>query len=50
PAYEHVLKLGRERQHAVLLDIGCCFGVDARKAAANGLPVEHLIASDINNG
>ncbi|KAG1718659.1 hypothetical protein EDB19DRAFT_1914362 [Suillus lakei] len=48
PVYEHVLKLGRERPDAVLLDIGCCFGVDARKAAADGFPVEHIIASDIN--
>ncbi|KAG1725961.1 hypothetical protein EDB19DRAFT_1833581 [Suillus lakei] len=48
PVYEHVLKLGRERPDAVLLDIGCYFGVDARKAAADGFPVEHIIASDIN--
>ena len=24
PVYEHILKLGRERPGAVLLDIGCC--------------------------
>ncbi|OAX33149.1 hypothetical protein K503DRAFT_839941 [Rhizopogon vinicolor AM-OR11-026] len=49
PVYQHILKLGRERPGAVLLDIGCCFGVDARKAAADGFPVENIIASDINN-
>ncbi|OAX33151.1 hypothetical protein K503DRAFT_869731 [Rhizopogon vinicolor AM-OR11-026] len=49
PVYEHILKLGRERPDARLLDIGCCFGVDARKAAADGFPVENIIASDINN-
>ncbi|KAG0706777.1 hypothetical protein DFH29DRAFT_118239 [Suillus ampliporus] len=47
--YEHILKLGRERPDAVLLDIGCCFGVDARKAAADGFPAKNIIASDINN-
>ncbi|KAG1750826.1 hypothetical protein EDB19DRAFT_1825069 [Suillus lakei] len=41
--------LGRERPDAVLLDIGCCFGVDARKAAADGFPAKNIIASDINN-
>ncbi|KAG2036427.1 hypothetical protein BDR03DRAFT_866237 [Suillus americanus] len=49
PMYEHILKLGRERPDAVLLDIGCCFGVDARKAAADGFPAKNIIASDINN-
>ncbi|KAG0706783.1 hypothetical protein DFH29DRAFT_845588 [Suillus ampliporus] len=49
PVYEHILKLGRERPDAVLLDIGCCFGVDARKAAADGFPAKNIIASDINN-
>lgn len=49
PVYEHILKLGRERPDAVLLDIGCCFGVDARKAAVDGFPAKNIIASDINN-
>ncbi|KAG1753008.1 hypothetical protein EDB19DRAFT_1987914 [Suillus lakei] len=48
PVYEHILKLGRERTDAVLLDIGCCFGVDARKAAADGFPAKNIIASDIH--
>ncbi|KAG1821674.1 uncharacterized protein BJ212DRAFT_914119 [Suillus subaureus] len=47
PVYEHILQLGRERPDAVLLDIGCCFGVDARKAAADGFPAKNVIASDI---
>ncbi|KAG1750827.1 hypothetical protein EDB19DRAFT_1893347 [Suillus lakei] len=47
--YEHILKLGRERPNAVLLDIGCCFGVDARKAAADGFPAKNIIASDIQS-
>ncbi|KAG1835393.1 hypothetical protein DFJ58DRAFT_719276 [Suillus subalutaceus] len=49
PVYEHILKLGRERSDAVLLDLGCCFGVDARKAAADGFPAKNIIASDIKN-
>ncbi|KAG1841698.1 hypothetical protein DFJ58DRAFT_666422 [Suillus subalutaceus] len=47
PVYEHILKLGRERPDAVLLDIG--FGIDARKAAADGFPAKNIIASDIHN-
>ncbi|KAG2141927.1 hypothetical protein DEU56DRAFT_972084 [Suillus clintonianus] len=49
PLYENILKLGRERPDAVLLDIGCCFGVDARRAAADGFPAKNIIASDILN-
>jgi len=45
--YDHVLKLGREREGAILLDIGCCFGNDARKAVSDGYPVENIIASDL---
>ncbi|OJA12417.1 hypothetical protein AZE42_03401 [Rhizopogon vesiculosus] len=50
PVYEHILKLGRERPGAVLLDVGCCFGVDSRKAASDGFPMENIISSDINHG
>lgn len=49
PVYEHILKLGRERPDAMLLDLGCCFGVDGRKAAADGFPAKNIIASDIIN-
>ncbi|KAG2038897.1 hypothetical protein BDR03DRAFT_917757 [Suillus americanus] len=49
PVYEHILKLGRERPDAVLLDIGYCFGIDARKAPADGFPAKNIIASDIHN-
>ncbi|OJA14892.1 hypothetical protein AZE42_13372 [Rhizopogon vesiculosus] len=49
PVYKHILQLGRERPDAVLLDIGCCFGIDSRKAAADGFPVENIISSDISN-
>ncbi|KAG1830474.1 hypothetical protein EV424DRAFT_1315528, partial [Suillus variegatus] len=49
PVYEHILKLGGERPDAVLLDLGYRFGVDARKAAADGFPAENIIASNIIN-
>jgi len=50
PAYDHLLKLGKERQSAILLDIGCCFGNDARKAVADRYPVQNVIASDLVAG
>ncbi|EMD35921.1 hypothetical protein CERSUDRAFT_115828 [Gelatoporia subvermispora B] len=47
PAYPHLLELGKERKGAILLDIGCCFGNDVRKAVLDGYPVDNIIASDI---
>ncbi|TFY65281.1 hypothetical protein EVJ58_g2062 [Rhodofomes roseus] len=48
PAYEQAIKLGKEREGAILLDIGCCFGVDVRKAVADGFPTENVIGSDLH--
>jgi len=50
PIYGEILKLGKERKGAILLDIGCCFGNDPRKAAIDGFPAEQIIASDIQPG
>ncbi|KAJ7750474.1 hypothetical protein DFH07DRAFT_888089 [Mycena maculata] len=50
PAYQQVLALGRERPGAILLDLGCCFGTDIRKAASDGFPQQNLIASDLRPG
>ncbi|KAH7910777.1 hypothetical protein BJ138DRAFT_1064440 [Hygrophoropsis aurantiaca] len=47
PAYQGVLTLGRERKDAILLDIGCCFGNDARKAVVDGFPVRNVLTSDL---
>ncbi|KAF8488519.1 hypothetical protein JB92DRAFT_3090780 [Gautieria morchelliformis] len=47
-AYDAVLRLGRERQGALLLDLGCCFGNDARKVVSDGFPRENVIASDLH--
>ncbi|KAH9044354.1 hypothetical protein EDB85DRAFT_1908860 [Lactarius pseudohatsudake] len=48
--YQNLLKLGREREGAILLDIGCCFGTDVRKAIADGFPLRNVVASDLHQG
>ncbi|KAF8150628.1 hypothetical protein B0H34DRAFT_665445 [Crassisporium funariophilum] len=47
PGYKQALQLLKTREHPILLDIGCCFGNDARKAVVDGWPVEDVIASDL---
>ncbi|KAL5521597.1 hypothetical protein ACEPAF_2345 [Sanghuangporus sanghuang] len=47
PPYQHLLKLGRERQGAIFLDLGCCVGNDVRKAVADGYPAENMVATDL---
>ncbi|KAJ6459590.1 hypothetical protein C8R45DRAFT_553148 [Mycena sanguinolenta] len=47
PAFTQALRLGRGREGAILLDIGCCCGADIRKVAREGWPVQNLIASDL---
>ncbi|EED81259.1 predicted protein [Postia placenta Mad-698-R] len=47
PAYQQLLILGKEREGAIFLDIGCCFGNDLRKAIVDGFPAENTIASDL---
>jgi len=47
PAYKELLKLGKERPDALLLDIGCCFGNDVRKAVVDGFPMDQALASDL---
>ncbi|KAG8219066.1 hypothetical protein J3R82DRAFT_4822 [Butyriboletus roseoflavus] len=47
PEYESVIKLGQERPDGILLDIGCCFGVDARKAIADGFPLKNTVTTDL---
>jgi len=50
PAYQSALKIGRERENAIFLDIGCCFGNDTRKIIADGFPIGGALASDIHRG
>ncbi|KAJ7581199.1 hypothetical protein C8J56DRAFT_793698 [Mycena floridula] len=47
PGYHRALKLGKERDEPILLDLGCCFGNDLRKAVQDGFPVTGAIASDL---
>ncbi|EIW65003.1 uncharacterized protein TRAVEDRAFT_42402 [Trametes versicolor FP-101664 SS1] len=49
PAYKRLLVMGRERQGAILLDIGCCFGNDIRKAVYDGYPIENIVGSDLRS-
>ncbi|KAG1736113.1 uncharacterized protein EDB91DRAFT_1055814, partial [Suillus paluster] len=46
PAYEQVLRLGRERENPIFLDIGCCFGNVIREAVLDGFPAAQTIGSD----
>jgi len=48
--YDRLLKLGQQREGAIFLDIGCCFGTDVRKAVADGFPIQNVVASDIEPG
>ncbi|KAJ7590102.1 hypothetical protein C8J56DRAFT_588842 [Mycena floridula] len=50
PGYQQALKLSGERLGVILLDIGCCFGNDIRKAVQDGFPVENAIGSDLRGG
>ncbi|KAI0639006.1 hypothetical protein C8Q77DRAFT_24119 [Trametes polyzona] len=47
PSYDRLLKMGREHEDAILLDLGCCFGNDVRAAAVDGFPPEKIVASDL---
>ncbi|KDR76356.1 hypothetical protein GALMADRAFT_247763 [Galerina marginata CBS 339.88] len=50
PAYKYALKLLQDHKDPILLDIGCCFGNDTRKAVVDGWPVQNVIASDLQQG
>jgi len=47
--YEEALEIGAKRKGAILLDFGCCFGNDARKAAVDGFPIEQVMATDLKS-
>ncbi|KAG2363519.1 hypothetical protein BDR07DRAFT_1226471, partial [Suillus spraguei] len=47
PKYQSVLQLGRDSRNPLLLDLGCCFGNDARKAVADGWPITRIICTDL---
>ncbi|VDB86610.1 unnamed protein product [Peniophora sp. CBMAI 1063] len=45
--YAQLLELQRKRQDAILVDIGCCFGNDLRKAIADGWPASQALGTDL---
>jgi SAM-dependent methyltransferase len=47
PAYQQVLRLGRECKNPIFLDIGCCFGNDIREAVLDGFPAAQTIGCDL---
>ncbi|KAI0049537.1 hypothetical protein FA95DRAFT_1604348 [Auriscalpium vulgare] len=47
PGYEDVLAIGKQNKDAILLDAGCCFGADVRKAVVDGWPADRVLATDI---
>jgi len=48
PSYKEILKIGKERDDAILLEIGSGFGNDIRKLVDDGFPATKVVASDIN--
>ncbi|GJJ13732.1 hypothetical protein Clacol_007988 [Clathrus columnatus] len=49
-AYPALLKLGKTRENAILLDIGCGFGNDSRRAIADGFPLQNVLCTDLREG
>ncbi|KAI0737400.1 hypothetical protein C8Q80DRAFT_1212744 [Daedaleopsis nitida] len=47
PGYQQLLALGKSRPNPILVDIGCCMGVDSRKVVFDGYPRDSVIATDI---
>ncbi|KAF9565192.1 hypothetical protein CPC08DRAFT_630136 [Agrocybe pediades] len=47
PGYNKALELLNTRKDPILVDIGCCFGNDIRKAVLDGWPAENIVASDL---
>ncbi|EIW85563.1 hypothetical protein CONPUDRAFT_98669 [Coniophora puteana RWD-64-598 SS2] len=45
--YPHILEIGKTKPGSILMDLACCFGGDARKAVADGYPVENIVLSDL---
>ncbi|PIL34367.1 hypothetical protein GSI_03142 [Ganoderma sinense ZZ0214-1] len=48
--YDYILKLGKERDDAIFLDVGTCFGTDLRKVVTDGWDAKNAVGTDINPG
>ncbi|GJJ13704.1 hypothetical protein Clacol_007960 [Clathrus columnatus] len=49
-AYSDVLKLGKTRENAIMLDIGCGFGNDSRRVISDGFPLQNVLCTDLLEG
>ncbi|KAG0704983.1 hypothetical protein DFH29DRAFT_909712, partial [Suillus ampliporus] len=49
PAYQQVVRIGRERKNPIFLDIGCCFGNSIREVVVDGFPAAQAIGSDLHS-
>ncbi|EJD52510.1 hypothetical protein AURDEDRAFT_158242 [Auricularia subglabra TFB-10046 SS5] len=47
PKYAHVIATGKRDNTAILLDIGCFFGVDLQKAGVDGYPAQSVLGTDL---
>ncbi|KAG0698591.1 hypothetical protein DFH29DRAFT_991043 [Suillus ampliporus] len=47
PAYQQVVRIGRECKNPIFLDIGCCFGNSIREIVFDGFPAAQAIGSDL---
>ncbi|KAI0090002.1 hypothetical protein BDY19DRAFT_1056370 [Irpex rosettiformis] len=50
PAYQDLLKLGKERKGAIFLELACCVGNDIRRAVLDGFPASQAVGTDLNAG
>ncbi|KAF8592302.1 hypothetical protein K439DRAFT_1324781 [Ramaria rubella] len=48
PLYNEVIRQGRRRPDAILLEIGVGFGNDIRKVIDDGYPLQNIVVTDIN--
>ncbi|KAF5367143.1 hypothetical protein D9758_004028 [Tetrapyrgos nigripes] len=52
PVYKHVLELGKTRDDALFLDVGCGWipqvGHDIRKTIADEYPIQNMVGSDLH--
>ncbi|KIM65749.1 hypothetical protein SCLCIDRAFT_1211726 [Scleroderma citrinum Foug A] len=47
PVYRDILEIGRYRNNAILLEVGCGLCAESRKAALDGFPARNIVSSDI---
>ncbi|KAG1776320.1 hypothetical protein EV702DRAFT_971506 [Suillus placidus] len=48
PAYQQVVRIGRECKNPIFLDVGCCFGNDIRELILDGFPAARAIGADLH--